>query len=40
MAPFARSAARRLTKASQSNFAYSFLVLPRAQREGMYALYA
>jgi len=38
--PFARSAARRLTKTSQSNFAYSFLVLPRAQREGMYALYA
>jgi phytoene synthase len=38
--PFGRSAARRLTKASQSNFAYSFLVLPRAQREGMYALYA
>ena len=38
--PFTRSATRRLTKTSQSNFAYSFLVLPRAQREGMYALYA
>ncbi|MGH7408490.1 MAG: presqualene diphosphate synthase HpnD [Candidatus Methylomirabilales bacterium] len=38
--PFARSATRRLTRASQSNFAYSFFVLPRAQREGMYALYA
>jgi phytoene synthase len=38
--PFTRSAARRLTKTSQSNFAYSFPVLPRAQREGMYALYA
>jgi phytoene synthase len=38
--PFAPSTARRLTKASHSNFAYSFLVLPRAQREGMYALYA
>lgn len=40
MTPFAASTARRLTKASHSNFAYSFLVLPRAQREGMYALYA
>lgn len=40
MTPFASSAARRLTKASHSNFAYSFLVLPRAQRAGMYALYA
>jgi len=37
---FAPSATRRLTRASRSNFAYSFLVLPRAQREGMYALYA
>lgn len=40
MTPFASSATRRLTKGSHSNFAYSFLVLPRAQREGMYALYA
>ncbi|MBI2081158.1 MAG: presqualene diphosphate synthase HpnD [candidate division NC10 bacterium] len=40
MAPFARSTAHRLTRASRSNFAYSFLALPRAEREAMYALYA
>ncbi|MBI3002177.1 MAG: squalene/phytoene synthase family protein [candidate division NC10 bacterium] len=40
MAPFARSTAHRLTRASRSNFAYSFLALPRAEREAMYTLYA
>jgi 15-cis-phytoene synthase len=31
---------RAVTKASRSNFAYAFLVLPRAKREALYAIYA
>ncbi len=41
--PSSRSIAsicRTLTKASRSNFTYAFLVLPRAQRDALYAIYA
>ena len=41
--PSSRSIAgicRTLTKASRSNFTYAFLVLPRAQRGALYAIYA
>ncbi len=31
---------RAVTKASRSNFAYAFLVLPKAKREALYAIYA
>jgi phytoene synthase len=31
---------RAVTKASRSNFTYAFLVLPKAQREALYAIYA
>ena len=33
-------ACRALTKASRSNFTYAFLVLPKAKREALYAIYA
>jgi len=36
----AAEACRAVTKASRSNFAYAFLVLPRAQRDALYAIYA
>ena len=29
-----------MTKASRSNFTYAFLVLPKAKREALYAIYA
>lgn len=31
---------RAVTKASRSNFAYAFLVLPKAKRDALYAIYA
>jgi phytoene synthase len=31
---------RAVTKASRSNFAYAFLVLPKSKREALYAIYA
>jgi len=34
------SICRAVTKASRSNFTYAFLVLPRAQRDALYAIYA
>jgi phytoene synthase len=35
-----RDVASRLTRRSRSNFYYAFLVLPRPQREALYAVYA
>jgi len=37
---FERAYCRRLTRASGSNFYYSFLLLPRARRQTIYAVYA
>jgi len=38
--PATDGACRDVTKASRSNFTYAFLVLPKAKREALYAIYA
>jgi phytoene synthase len=40
LTPASDGVCRALTKASRSNFAYAFLVLPKPKREALYAIYA